>query len=155
LMVAMDHYELSQWDRPWVDKIIFHVEACSDPAPIISTIKSWKKKVFLASNPATPLSAIEPFIPQVDGLLFMTVEPGKNGAPFIPAMLDKIKATRSRHLKADIEVDGGVSDQTLLPLLSSGANGFAVGSFLDDKHIEDRLLTLIGLVESYEGKMAS
>lgn len=150
LMVDLDGYDLEVWNRPWVDKIIFHIEACRDPKPIIKKITGWGKKVFLSLNPETDLEAVRPYLKSVNGILFLAVNPGQSGSTLQPQVLDKIKSLRQQNAVIDIEVDGGVNDENLPALLDVGANGFAVGSFLDNREIEERLLRLITIIENFE-----
>jgi len=80
LMVSLDDYDLEQWNRDWVDKIIIHIEAGVAVEKAIKMVKAWGKKVFLALNPDTKLEEIEPYRKKVDGIMFLTVIPGKNGS---------------------------------------------------------------------------
>jgi len=155
LMVDMSNYDLAQWNKSWVDKIAFHIEAITDPRPIIELIKSWGKKVFLSLNPDTSIGALEPYIKTIDGVLFMTVHPGRSGNPFQPQVLDAIKEFHDRHREVEIEVDGGVNVDTLPSLLSVGVSGFAVGSYLDNNHIEDRSQKLLSIIENFESHRKS
>ena len=123
-------------------KIIFHVEAKEDNGRIISAIKAMKKQVGIALNPPTPVSQILEWLPAVDTVLVMTVEPGRNGAPFIPGSLKKIKALRSRDKKVNIEVDGGIDPKTARKCRSAGANLFVVGSYLRNQDFKERYLEL-------------
>ena len=64
----------------------------------------------------------------LDGILFMTVYPGQNGAPFQPKVIPKIKSFHQKYPDIPIAVDGGVNEKTLPQLLKSGVSRFAVGS---------------------------
>jgi ribulose-phosphate 3-epimerase len=86
----------------------------------------------VALNPATPLSAVEWLLPQLDMVLVMTVNPGFGGQSFIPFCLDKIRALsalrRERGLSFRIQVDGGVTPDNTAALLAAGADVLVSGS---------------------------
>lgn len=108
------------------DSISFHLEASSDPTPIITKIREMGAQVGLAIKPKTPLSAAERFFDQIDFLVLMSVEPGFAGQSFIPETIEKIRQTRQlitqRNLKAEIEVDGGVNLQNIKEIARAGAD---------------------------------
>lgn len=85
-------------------------------------------KAGLAVKPKTPLSAIEPFLSMIDMVLIMTVEPGFGGQKFMTCCLDKIKKLRDMCPNLDIEVDGGISLETIALAAEAGANVFVAGS---------------------------
>src|SRR5258708_40043539 len=83
-------------------------------------------------KPATPVSAIESALPIVDLVLVMSVNPGFSGQSFMPEMIEKVKDVRKRldvlASKAHLEVDGGISVETLPLMKGAGANMFVTGS---------------------------
>ncbi|MBF0378517.1 MAG: ribulose-phosphate 3-epimerase [Desulfamplus sp.] len=98
--------------------------------------KSQKDKINIkagvALNPATPLSAIEWVINDVDFVLVMSVNPGFGGQKFIESSVEKIKALskmiKERNSKAIIQVDGGIGFETISKIASAGATSFVAGS---------------------------
>jgi ribulose-phosphate 3-epimerase len=88
--------------------------------------------VGLAINPATPLSAAEPFLDQIDLLLCMTVVPGFGGQAFMPEVLEKITAAarfrETNGLSYHVEVDGGIDATTAARCYAAGANVMVAGS---------------------------
>jgi ribulose-phosphate 3-epimerase len=86
----------------------------------------------VALNPATPPEAIEFVLEDVDMVLVMTVNPGFEAQAFIPGMLPKVERLRNmidrRGLRVDIEVDGGISPETIAAVSGAGANVFVAGS---------------------------
>ena len=107
------------------DMIIVHYESCKDILGIVKKVKDRGKKIALAINPPTPLSAIEDYLDNLDMVLIMTVNPGFSGQGFIPEVLPKIRALRSIRKDFDIEVDGGIKLGTVKLTSEAGANIFA------------------------------
>jgi len=107
------------------DIISFHIEAASDPKPIIAEIKSRGAKVGVALNPTTALSAIEPILKDVDLVLIMSVYPGFSGQNFIN-VLPKIRQLKrqiaEQGLNVEIEVDGGIKASNIKEVISAGAD---------------------------------
>ncbi|MFA6486446.1 MAG: hypothetical protein WCT40_03710 [Candidatus Magasanikbacteria bacterium] len=92
LMVAHPLAELDRWaEVKNIQRVIFHIESSDDPTTVIAKIRGACKQVGIAIKPETPLSALTPYLDQIDLVLFMTVHPGQQGAPFLPEMGDKIK----------------------------------------------------------------
>ena len=82
----------------------------------------------MSINPATPLSAIELVLSEVDMVLIMSVNPGFGGQKFIPFTIDKIKKLREMAPNVDIEVDGGVNQDNIGELVRAGANVLVAGT---------------------------
>ncbi len=114
------------------DSITFHVEAADDPRAVLDKIHASGCKAAVSLKPATPASAAFPFLGDADMVLVMTVEPGFGGQSFMTDMLEKIRALRHECLKrgllTDIQVDGGISEETIASAAASGANVFVAGS---------------------------
>jgi len=120
----------------------------------IKLIKKSGKKAGIAIRPGTDFKKIAPYLKAVDLILIMTVEPGFGGQSFIFNMLDKIKEARdyinSKKMKKYIQVDGGISEETLIYALNSGANSFVMGSGLFGKKNPDNIKKIYNLI--YGGK---
>lgn len=132
LMISRPDHYLQRFIAAGSDMITVHVEAEHDVAETLRRIREGGCEAGIALNPATPLSAVEPFFDQIDLLLCMTVVPGFGGQAFMPEVLEKIKAaTRIRDekgLKFHIEVDGGIDAVTAARCYSAGANVMVAGS---------------------------
>ena len=113
-----------------VDTILAHYESSDDPALIINLVKSKNKRVGFVLNPETPIQKIEKYLDELDQVLIMTVNPGFYGSPFLPEMLDKISALRKMEPDLDIEVDGGITPDTIQDVYKAGANMFVSGSYI-------------------------
>lgn len=111
-------------------RIYFHLEATVHAHRLVQTLKSMGVEAAVALNPATPVEAVIPLLPDLDAVVVMTVNPGWGGQKFISTMLPKIQALRRLGPELDIEVDGGVDPNTLPQIAAAGANLFVVGNFL-------------------------
>ncbi len=108
--------------------LTFHVECEDDTAETIQAIKALGCKVGLSVKPNTPAETILPFLPQLDMVLIMTVEPGFGGQSFMPETMPKVKAVREAAPDLLIQVDGGISAKTVGTAAENGANVFVAGS---------------------------
>lgn len=137
LMVEEPNHFVTPFIQAGADMITIHVECFHQLYATIKTIKSLGKKVGLALNPSTPLSAVEYLFKNVDMILLMTVDPGFSGQDFIPEMLLKIKKTRQlideNGLRTELAVDGGVNEKTAPLAVREGANVLIAGSAIFGK----------------------
>ena len=124
----LDYFTFSDGD--WVS---VHIESTRHLQKVLSKIRSLGAKPMVALNPATPISAIENILDDIDGVLIMSVNPGFAGQKLIPATLKKAKALREwldsagyRHI--EIEIDGNVSFENAPVMVEAGANIFVVGT---------------------------
>ncbi|MCI5544344.1 MAG: ribulose-phosphate 3-epimerase [Azospirillum sp.] len=120
---------------PWFvaagsDIITVHFEACSDVASILSLIRKFGKKAGLSLCPQTSAEKIIPFLPLLDVVLVMTVNPGFGGQSFMPDQLQKISEIRKNIVQHNIliEVDGGITPATAMQCKNSGADVLVAGS---------------------------
>lgn len=147
---AYEAHLMVQDPGEWVDRhhqkvetIIAHLEAVENPPKLIESIKSRQRKAAFALNPETEIDAIRDFLPELDQVLVMTVHPGFYGSPFLPEVMEKIRALRELKPDLEIEVDGGITPDTIEMVDEAGANMFVSGSYLirsDD--IQERMNTL-------------
>jgi ribulose-phosphate 3-epimerase len=126
-----------------IDWVILHIETLNEPEKEIQYFKEKGFKVSIALNPQTPLDAIISYLDIVDGVLVMTVEPGRHGGKFKPETLLKITELRNMGFFLPIEVDGSVNPETIKKIKAAGANVFACGSFLmDSKNVAEGIKSL-------------
>ena len=132
LMISRPDHYLQRFIAAGSDLITVHVEAEHDVAETLKRIRDAGCQVGLAINPATPLSAAEPFLDQIDLLLCMTVVPGFGGQAFMPEVLEKITAAakfrETNGLSYHVEVDGGIDAVTAARCYAAGANVMVAGS---------------------------
>lgn len=130
LMISpVDRY-LESFAKAGADIITVHAESTPHPHRSLQAIKALGKKAGISLNPGTPESAIEYLLDQIDLVLVMTVNPGFGGQSFIPAMIEKIKKLRAMigERPITLEVDGGITVETIQSAAGAGANAFVAGS---------------------------
>ena len=113
-----------------VDTILFHYESTGNPEVVLDLIKSAGCRAGLTINPKTKVDEITPYLPLLDEILVMTVEPGFYGSKFIPDCLKKVSEIRNLSEDLVIEVDGGITDETIRLAAEAGANYFVSGSYI-------------------------
>ena len=132
LMISRPDRYLQDYIDAGSDLVTVHVEAEHDVAETLRRIRAAGLQAGLALNPATPISAVEPFLGQIDLLLCMTVVPGFGGQAFMPEVLEKISAAAALREQGGhtyhIEVDGGIDAVTVAPCYKAGANAIVAGS---------------------------
>ncbi|MEB1810041.1 MAG: ribulose-phosphate 3-epimerase [Bacillaceae bacterium] len=140
LMIENPDLYIPQFAKAGADIITVHVEACPHLHRTIHLIKEQGVKAGVVLNPATPVDTIQHIINDLDMVLLMTVNPGFGGQKFIHSVLPKITAVsemaKSKKLNIDIEVDGGVNEETARLCIEAGANVLVAGSAVYSK--EDR-----------------
>jgi ribulose-phosphate 3-epimerase len=110
--------------------VTFHVEAASAPVRLARQLRALDCRAGMALKPAT---AVEPYVdllPELDMLLIMTVEPGFGGQGFLDAVLPKIRRAKQAigDLDVGLQVDGGVTESTIVQCAEAGADVFVAGS---------------------------
>jgi ribulose-phosphate 3-epimerase len=112
--------------------VTFHAEACDNPVGLAKDLRAAGAKAGLAIDRDT---AIEPYLdllPNFDTLLIMTIKAGFGGQRFIPGLLDKVRTARRHadagHLELRIEVDGGITADTIEQAAAAGADAFVAGT---------------------------
>ena len=112
--------------------VTFHAEACRAPIRTAREIRAKGARAGMGLKPATPIEPYEDLLPELDMILVMTVEPGFGGQKFLDVCLPKIRRTRelvTRHgLDVWVQVDGGVSADTIERCAEAGADVFVAGS---------------------------
>jgi ribulose-phosphate 3-epimerase len=112
--------------------VTFHIEACKAPIRTAREIRAKGARAAMALKPATPIEPYEDLLSELDMILIMTVEPGFGGQKFLDVCVPKIRRTRelmNKHgLELWIEIDGGVSVDTIERCADAGADVFVAGS---------------------------
>ncbi len=132
LMISNPLRYINDFASAGADIITFHTEAGSPVYETIEKIRSFGCVPSLCVKPSTSIEEVFPYLDKIGMVLIMTVEPGFGGQPFMEGMLPKISALQSecarRGICMDIEVDGGITEETAALAASSGANVFVAGS---------------------------
>lgn len=132
LMVIHPETYLEEFAGAGATGLTIHAEATFHLQRNLSHIRSLGCRAGVAINPATPVDAVREVTGDLDLLLVMTVNPGFGGQKFIPASLDKIRRARrlldESRSAADLQVDGGIANDSILQCRRSGADAFVAGN---------------------------
>jgi ribulose-phosphate 3-epimerase len=132
LMVETPESLFDELAEAGMEIVSFHVEAVSDPGPVIAKARGSGMDVGLTVSPETPIDAVYPHLDEIDDVMVMSVHPGWAGQAFIPEALPKVEAVRAelgrRGLGADVEVDGGVSLDNARRCVEAGATVLVAAS---------------------------
>jgi ribulose-phosphate 3-epimerase len=114
------------------DNVTFHIEAAGAPVRLARELRRLGARAGVALKPATPVEHLDDLLPEIDMLLVMTVEPGFGGQEFLDVCLPKIRRAREMVSKSGldiwIQVDGGISAETIGRCADAGADVFVAGS---------------------------
>ncbi len=134
LMISNPQKYINEFANAGADIITFHIESTLNPIDTIKKIRLLNKNVGISFRPSTDLTKIFPFLPLIDVILVMTVEPGFGGQKFMTSQLTKIEklksAITSNNLKCLIEVDGGINFDTIKLVKNAGADICVAGTSL-------------------------
>lgn len=137
LMIENPDLYIEAFAKAGADYITVHVEACKHLHRTIQLIRSFGVKPGVVLNPHTPIESIQHILEDVDMVLFMTVNPGFGGQKFISSVVPKIEALsaiiKERGLNIEIEIDGGITAETIVPCAKAGATIFVAGSAIYGK----------------------
>ena len=132
LMIDEPIRYIDDFKKSGADLITVHVEACKDPEKTLKTIRDLGVKSGISIKPGTPVSEIVSLLPICDLVLVMSVEPGFGGQKFMPVAVDKIKELyklrKELSLSFEIEVDGGINEETGKLCTDAGADILVAGS---------------------------
>ncbi|MFT4289248.1 ribulose-phosphate 3-epimerase [Nocardioides sp.] len=127
--------------------VTFHVEAAKAPVRLARELRSQGARASMALKPATPIEPYEELLPELDMVLIMTVEPGFGGQRFLDLCLPKIRRARAmmdRHgVETWLQVDGGVSLETIERCAEAGADVFVAGSAVYSAADPDAMVTAL------------
>lgn len=154
LMIEEPERYIERFAESGADSITVHAEATRHLDRVLTQIADAGCKAAVALNPATPLNVLDHVLDKVDMILIMTVNPGFGGQKYIEAMTDKIRTLRrlllSKGMEKDIQVDGGINENTVRTVLSAGANVIVAGSAVFGKDISKRASALLEIMKEYD-----
>ena len=142
LMISEPLRYAEDFAKAGANRITFHLECDDDPMEVIEKIRSLGVSPAIALKPKTPAEAVFKYIPYVDMVLVMTVEPGFGGQSFMEDMMPKVAAVRKyadeNGYEISVQVDGGIDKNTVGFAAAAGANNFVAGSalFRQDDYIK-------------------
>lgn len=131
LMIENPEKYIQPFAQAGSDILTFHYEAVKDVSSVVNIIKSYGVKAGMSIKPKTPAEEILEFLPLLDLVLVMTVEPGFGGQSFIQVCAEKIpliKKYASENLI--IQVDGGINAETAKICTAYGANSLVAGNYI-------------------------
>ncbi|HBA63977.1 MAG TPA: ribulose-phosphate 3-epimerase [Lachnospiraceae bacterium] len=132
LMIMEPVRYVEEFAKAGADIITVHYEACQDVGATLEKIRSLGVKAGLSVKPGTPVEAVKEFLPLLDMVLIMSVEPGFGGQKFMPAALERLREIRgmiaAQERPIDLQVDGGVDAGNVRDVLDAGANVIVAGS---------------------------
>ena len=134
LMISESEKYLDEYLKAGCEAITVHIEAVPQPTSLLRRIRDAGRVAGLALNPQTPLSAIKPFLTEIDLLLVMSVQAGFGGQSFIPTSIEKLQEARKMISSETIlSVDGGIGMKTIAGCASVGTDLFVAGSAIFDQ----------------------
>lgn len=144
LMIDRPERYIEDFVKAGADIITVHVESTIHLHRVIQQIKSYGIKAGVSLNPSTPEDSLKYIINDIDMVLVMSVNPGFGGQKFIESAVDKIKAVRNMRSDIDIQVDGGITNETIGKCIEAGANIFVAGSYVFSGNYKERIDLLKG-----------
>ncbi|MEX3621165.1 ribulose-phosphate 3-epimerase [Viridibacillus arvi] len=149
LMIENPDQYIEDFAKAGADYITVHVEACRHLHRTIQLIRSHGVKPGVVLNPHTPIETIQHILEDIDMVLFMTVNPGFGGQKFIHSVVPKIEQLstiiKEKGLNVEIEIDGGINAETIIPCAKAGATIFVAGSAIYGKEDRSKALQEIQL----------
>ncbi|MGL6066585.1 MAG: ribulose-phosphate 3-epimerase [Cetobacterium sp.] len=142
LMIESPERYIEDFVKAGADIIVIHAEATKHLHRTIQLIKSFGVKAGVSLNPATPVESIKYIIDDLDMVLVMSVNPGFGGQSFIESSVKKIAEVRNTNDSVDIQVDGGITNETINKCISAGANIFVAGSYIFSGDYKQRINSL-------------
>ncbi|KOO49326.1 ribulose-phosphate 3-epimerase [Viridibacillus arvi] len=149
LMIENPDQYIEDFAKAGANYITVHVEACRHLHRTIQLIRSHGVKPGVVLNPHTPIETIQHILEDIDMVLFMTVNPGFGGQKFIHSVVPKIEQLstiiKEKGLNVEIEIDGGINAETIIPCAKAGATIFVAGSAIYGKEDRSKALQEIQL----------
>ncbi len=109
-------------------RVVFHIEGTKDPEMVFQEMQKYSFERGIALNPETQLETAKRFERHIDSLLFLSVHPGLQSNPFIPSVLEKVRALRVFSPDILVGVDGGINPDNIAQVFEVGADYAVVGS---------------------------
>ncbi len=127
LMIDQPSRYVAEFRKAGADWITVHVEAEKDVLGVLRMIRASGAKTGISLRPKTPVETILPYLPELDLILVMSVEPGFGGQSFMPDMMEKVKVLRPK-FQGLLSVDGGIGAGNASQAVEAGADVLVAGS---------------------------
>ncbi len=151
LMINEPIRYIKEFKEAGADILTVHVEACSDTKATLEEIKKAGMRPALSIKPKTPVSEIEEYLPLIDMLLVMSVEPGFGGQKLIPETVDKVRQLRKiideRGLDVLIEIDGGINLENVVDIVKAGTDVIVAGSAVFGGDVAEKTKAFVSLIK--------
>jgi len=128
LMIKDPIKHIEDFKNAGCKRIVFHFEATNEVETTIQKIKDLNLTVGIAINPETKIEVLDPFLNKIDSVLFLSVNPGFYGSPFIPEVLNKVKEFKKKNFTMNVSIDGGIKVDNIVEVAQTGLNSICVGS---------------------------
>ncbi|MBI2875755.1 MAG: ribulose-phosphate 3-epimerase [Candidatus Tectomicrobia bacterium] len=132
LMVDDPDRQIELFAEAGADILVVPIEACAHPLQVIRLIRDKGCKAGVGLNPATPLSALDYILPEIDLVTLLLVNPGFKGQKLLPGLVHKVRQLhemiREQGLQVGIEADGGISLENIAQVAQAGAEIFVAGT---------------------------
>ena len=142
LMIEKPERYIDDFVKAGADIITVHAESTVHLHRVIQQIKAHGIKAGVSLNPSTPVDVLKYVVDDIDMVLVMSVNPGFGGQKFINSAIDKIKDVRKLNKSVDIQVDGGITADTIGKCIEAGANIFVAGSYVFSGDYKERINSL-------------
>jgi ribulose-phosphate 3-epimerase len=143
LMIEKPEWYIDAIANAGVQSISVHVESTNHLDRALQLIKAKGIKAGVAINPATDIAFLDNIYEKLDLILVMTVNPGFGGQKFLNQMLEKIRKIRNKFPDIDIQVDGGINDETAKLVIEAGANILVAGSYVFSGNYSEKVNSLL------------
>ena len=143
LMIENPEWYIDTMADAGVQSISIHVEATKHLDRALQLIKARGLKAGVAINPATDIAFLDNIYEKLDLILIMTVNPGFGGQKFLNQMIEKIRKVRNKFPHIDIQVDGGINNETAKLVIEAGANILVAGSYVFSGNYSEKVNSLL------------
>ena len=143
LMIENPEWYIDTMADAGVQSISIHVEATKHLDRALQLIKARGLKAGVAINPATDIAFLDNIYIKLDLILIMTVNPGFGGQKFLNQMIEKIRKVRNKFPHIDIQVDGGINNETAKLVIEAGANILVAGSYVFSGNYSEKVNSLL------------
>lgn len=130
LMIENPEDYIDDFAKAGASSLTVHAEASDDLPTLVRAVKALGVKAAVSIRPKTAVHALREVIDLLDMVLVMTVEPGFAGQEFMEDMMSKVKEIRETRADLDIQVDGGINEETAKVAVAAGANVLVAGSYI-------------------------